>query len=299
MSQRVRNWVFTLNNYNAADEDRLSMLYETGSIKYLVFGREVGNTGTRHLQGFVQWKEKQSLRQCKERIGQRAHLEIARGTPREAASYCKKDGEFVEFGEEPRGQGRRSDLDEFREWCEQLTARPPTHEIIRRFPGLWMRSGARILDVVDSFLPRIPLVAEETQLRPWQATLLEEFSGEVNDREIIFYVDSDGNKGKSFFCRYLLTKRDDVQVLRVGKRDDLAHAIDPLKSIFVFDVQRSEMQFLQYSVLEMLKDRMIFSPKYHSLTKILSKTPFVVVFSNEDPDMEKLSRDRYDIRNLE
>ena len=55
------------------------------------------------------------------------------------------------------------------------------------------------------------------------------------------------------------------------------------------------MEFLRYEILEMLKDRMVFSPKYASRMKFLHRVPHVVVFSNEYPAMDKMSDDRYDI----
>ena len=61
---------------------------------------------------------------------------------------------------------------------------------------------------------------------------------------------------------------------------------------------RGEIEFLQYSILESLKDQMIISTKYQGRTKILRKVPHVVVFTNEHPDMTKLSIDRYKIIQL-
>nr|AUF34970.1 putative replication-associated protein [uncultured virus] len=87
---------------------------------------------------------------------------------------------------------------------------------------------------------------------------------------------------------------DKVQILSGGKRDDIAHAIDPSKQIFLFNVPRGGMEYLQYTILEQIKDRMVFSPKYNSQTKILRNRAHVVVFSNEMPDIEKMTHDRYD-----
>lgn len=74
--------------------------------------------------------------------------------------------------------------------------------------------------------------------------------------------------------------------------------IDVRSNIFLFNVAREQMQFLQYSVLEMMKDRMISSPKYESQMKILHDTPHVIVFSNEQPDYAKMSADRFKVTNL-
>lgn len=111
MSQ-TKHWVFTLNNYTEEDERRLRN-YGTGDgAQYIVWGREVGESGTKHLQGYVIFSQRKRLSQAKSIIGDRAHLEKKRGTPDEAANYCKKDGDYEELGSRATNQGRRSDLDE-------------------------------------------------------------------------------------------------------------------------------------------------------------------------------------------
>jgi hypothetical protein len=52
------------------------------------------------LQGFVVFVKKQSPLSLK-RLLMRAHWEVARGTSKEASDYCKKDGNFVEYGDCP------------------------------------------------------------------------------------------------------------------------------------------------------------------------------------------------------
>lgn len=49
-------------------------------------------------------KNRQRLAAMK-KILPRAHLEIARGKPKEASDYCKKDMDFEEFGELPLPRG--------------------------------------------------------------------------------------------------------------------------------------------------------------------------------------------------
>lgn len=85
-----RNWVFTLNNYTEAEWNQLwSMTY-----KYMVIGLEIGENGTPHLQGYVQFTNSR----YRPNINPRVHWEPARGTPSQAADYCKKEGQFVEQG---------------------------------------------------------------------------------------------------------------------------------------------------------------------------------------------------------
>lgn len=106
-----KHWCLTLNNWS---EDELKQWREFGEkgveIDYFVYGQEVGESGTPHLQGFVTFKRRRTLRGVKRFLGDRVHAESAKGKPCQAAEYCKKDGVYEEFGECPVGQGHRSDL---------------------------------------------------------------------------------------------------------------------------------------------------------------------------------------------
>lgn len=109
MPSGARNYCFTINNYNDTDESKLRKLLPDRAV-YVVYGKERGESGTPHLQGYIQLSGKHTLRWCKSNIHATAHFEVARGTPEEASNYCKKDGDFVELGERRGGQGTRSDL---------------------------------------------------------------------------------------------------------------------------------------------------------------------------------------------
>lgn len=104
-SPKSRRWVFTLNNYVPEDLSQISSWEAT----YLVYGKEVGDSGTPHLQGFVIFGKPRTLFSLKNLHG-RCHWEVARGTSEQAAKYCKKDGDFIELGVFPSSQGRRNDI---------------------------------------------------------------------------------------------------------------------------------------------------------------------------------------------
>ena len=56
---------------------------------------------------------------------------------------------------------------------------------------------------------------------------------------------------------------DDVPILSSGKCDNIVHAVDGNKSLFLFNIPRKGMEYLPYTVLEMIKNRMIFRPNYN------------------------------------
>lgn len=292
----AKRWCFTLNN--PTDLEKQAFADSADSFDYLCIGRERGANNTPHLQGYAVFNLKLRLANVKALPGfSRCHLEVSRGTPKEASDYCKKDADFDEYGTLPKGQGHRSEFDDLKEWIKQCESYPTDRDLAENFPSLWGRYRSSCISFRDLFTPPARLVGGD--LRGWQADLNTRLSAPPNDRDVSFIVDENGNTGKSWFTRYLFTEKpDEVQMLSVGKRDDLAHAIDVTKSIYIFDVPRGGMEFLQYTILEQLKNRMVFSPKYDSKTKILLKQPHVVVFCNEDPDRNKMSSDRYKVTNI-
>jgi len=103
---RFRNWCFTLNNYS---DDEYEEVWNT-KCKYLVIGKEIGENGTPHLQGYIEFENGKTLTAIK-KINSRIHWESRRGTSKQASDYCKKDNNFKEQGM-IASQGHRTDLDE-------------------------------------------------------------------------------------------------------------------------------------------------------------------------------------------
>lgn len=289
---RAKNWCFTVNNPTSDDAALLGNFWVNHHAAYLIYGKETGESGTPHYQGFVQFHERKTLATVR-RILPRAHWEVARGTPQQAATYCKKEGDYEEHGTlPPVSQGKRNDWQRLREYVDEH-GRPGWRELWIEFPILMGRYEHGVQSYLSALLPNDPLTNTPPR-EGWQQDLYARLQEEPSDREIEFIIDYDGGKGKTWFTQYMLDKHPEkVQLLRIGKRDDLAHAIDPHKTIFLVDVPRKQMDFLQYSILESLKDRVVFSPKYHSATKILYGKAHVIVFCNEDPDMTTMSADRY------
>lgn len=109
-SARSRAWCFTFNNYTDNDVTQFKEL----ATEYIVFGYEVGESGTPHLQGYLYLKNAASLSAIKKRTSDRVHFEIAKGSPLSASNYCKKDGNFYEAGVLP-SPGKRTDIDTVKE----------------------------------------------------------------------------------------------------------------------------------------------------------------------------------------
>ena len=289
---RYKHWAWTLNNYT---DDNIESLRErlTPIADYVIWGKEVGEQGTPHLQGFISFKVRKRFANAKAAFGiETVHIERAHH-PEQAADYCKKDGDFEEIGTFGGGQGKRSDLDTF---CEAVNASPTTaftREFQQKHNKVFAAYNKFAWDYIYASQPKKTVTPHP--LRPWQQQLNATLNLEPDPRQIIFIVDIQGNNGKSWFSHYYSGNHDNVQIITPGKKADMASALLPHRRVIFFDCPRAKQQeFIQYDFLEECKNGYVFVTKYNSHF-LEFKTPHVVVFMNEHPDMTKLSQDRYNV----
>jgi len=88
------------------------------AVKYHVFGIETcPTTKNDHLQGYIEFASAKSFSAIKKFFKDDSlHLEARKGSALQAASYCKKDQHFHEFGSISQ-QGTRSDIQIVKEVC--------------------------------------------------------------------------------------------------------------------------------------------------------------------------------------
>ena len=89
-------YCFTLNNYSEDEYANLVRVAEN-ECRYAVLGREVGQSGTRHIQGYCMFKKPYRFSTVKNRYLPRCHIEVAAGSADANKRYCTKDGDFREF----------------------------------------------------------------------------------------------------------------------------------------------------------------------------------------------------------
>jgi len=107
---QVSHWVFTVNNPETLLDFALDDL-----VRYAVYQLEVGDSGTPHFQGYIEFKRSCKLGRVKQALAEdTAHCEPRKGSQLEAVDYCTKEDTRVDgpwtYGEPSGGQGARMDL---------------------------------------------------------------------------------------------------------------------------------------------------------------------------------------------
>lgn len=287
---RAKNWCFTLNNYTDDHIAHLRSLSDNDVVSYIVFGKEVApTTNTPHLQGYISFKKLHRLNQVRSLLSG-AHLTVARGTATQNREYCCKDGSFEEYGDLSKlrsKQGTRGDLDEFKDSVNAgITTMKELMEVHTEICAKYPRFVKEYINAQREVAP-----PEAHPLKEWQQELNNILSRPPNDRTIHFVVDKEGGKGKTWFAKYYCSLHEgEAQYMEMAKKSDMAYALDPKIRVLIVNCTRQQVEYMNYSFLESVKDGMIFSPKYESCTLRMNKC-HVVVMMNQNPDESKL-RDR-------
>lgn len=133
---RAKHWVLTVNNYSDEDCSQFEDIKELAT--YWVYGKETGDSGTKHLQCYIAFKKTMELTRLK-RYWPRGHFEVmATKKPQHAADYCKKgdqshnewsklgatgpnfgiNADFREYGEVPGPQNANGGKETKKIWEE-------------------------------------------------------------------------------------------------------------------------------------------------------------------------------------
>lgn len=88
-----KSWCFTLNNWT--EDDLVEMVESFGvlGLEYVI-GKEVGDSGTPHLQGYV--RSPKVLRPMETlKLKSKPHWEKCKGSHQDNVKYCTKEGDYI------------------------------------------------------------------------------------------------------------------------------------------------------------------------------------------------------------
>lgn len=137
----------------------------------------------------------------------------------------------------------------------------------------------------------------------WQKEVVQIIKTEPDDRSIFWYH-GPAKTGKTTFCKYLVMEHGAILVS--GKGHDVRNAIctylkdtGDFPRIVVFPIPKSfNSDYLHYDALENIKDMLFYSGKYEG-GQVAGPCPHLFVFSNEEPEYERMSADRWKVKSVE
>jgi len=248
--KRSRRWCITINNYT--EDDWKNCCTNTQRFTKWIFGKEIGEGGTPHVQGYIECKHPIDFASIS-KMFPRAHFERAKGNLKANYDYCSKEGSYE----------TNIDLMPFRDKLKRIVFEKYYKDVV------W---------------------------RTWQEEVLHAINVD-NDRVIYWYWEKGGNIGKSFLCKYIAIQRNGV-IICDGKKDNVFNQVNTMieakvmPEIVLLDVPRTSLDFINYGVIEKLKDGMLYSGKYEGGICIFP-SPVIICFANEKPDESKMSADRW------
>nr|QJI53392.1 MAG: replication-associated protein [Circoviridae sp.] len=140
-----RRWCFTLNNPTDDDNQLVATALRPDEFHYAIVGREKGEQGTPHLQGYLHFKQKKRLSALK-KILPRAHFERARGSDHDNEAYCSKEGDVMLTIGAPVGSNRanKRELDAA---VAAVMSGSDMKKVAREFPVTYVKHGRGLRDL--------------------------------------------------------------------------------------------------------------------------------------------------------
>lgn len=142
------------------------------------------------------------------------------------------------------------------------------------------------------------------QLYPWQIMIKDILDQEPDDRTIRWFWEPDGNTGKTVFQKWIYLKYPYVVVLS-GKGSDMKNGIvtyieknRKAPNIVLMNIPKcQDSDYISWQGIEEVKDMFFYSGKYEG-GMVCDKSPHLLIFSNEQPPLHKMSEDRWIVTRL-
>lgn len=288
--QQARAWCFT-HNHPPYEAFHLPPLPHE---RFVAWQQEIGENGNVHIQGYAEFNAPVRLSALVNALPG-AHWEPRRGTREEAVAYVEKDdtrdpnegsGPFRRGDFAAGGSGKRNDIRDAR---DAILAGATRRAVLDQFPDIVAKYPRFIDTVMQAKAEEEREKIENFVPRDWQQPILDMIAEPPHKRQILWVYDSVGDTGKSYLSRYLIDKHE-AWYCCGGKTNDLTYSYNGQK-VVIFDFSRDSENYINYQIMEQLKNGMLHNTKYESGMKIFN-TPHVIVFANFTPQEGKFSRDR-------
>ena len=148
---RSRGWCFTINNFS--EQELENVKDQILRAKYGIAETEHTGEGegTPHIQGYIYFDNSQTFNRIKILLGERAHIEPAKGSPQQNYEYCSKEGTV--FIERPIARNKGSPS--FLEMYEDMKKLSP-EEFEQKYPKFWTFHRDKVMTImIDSAMKHV------------------------------------------------------------------------------------------------------------------------------------------------
>lgn len=270
-------WIFTLNNYTDHDKEMFSSIVPEFCTKCII-GLEVGESGTPHFQGILEFKTKSRP------------MSVFKYTDR--ISWKLKNKQPFQVGVDYCAKGEQK----HKEW-EEHNINGPEWGLNR---DIFLKIGCDWSKV--KYIPTIKIIEE---LRPFQADILKMLLGPVNENKVIWVYDKRGQLGKSELLRYLYVKYK-MPFSYGGKASDIVNLVfnhkeyllENDKAVMIYNFGRdTDNEKISYKSMEQISDGCISNTKFETGCFVCNK-PHVLVLANCLPKREALTKSRWIVKTI-
>lgn len=256
-----KRWCFTLHNYTSSNIDSLISFFNSSNSSY-IFSEERGKSGqTPHLQGYFELDAKQRFTALKK-------------------TFIQYDMEEIHL---EKAKGNRK----------------------QNITYITKEEGCQVYKSQDIHVPKPTIKITLNHLRPEQREIVDLFIEDEDPlfgRQVYWFWEPEGCWGKSILCKYML---DNMGAMVVeGANNDILCGVSKwieekgeAPRMIIFDIPRCNQNHVSYQAIEKLKNGYFFSGKYES-GMVRFNSPHLICFSNDPPETDKLSKDRWKIYNL-
>lgn len=316
LTTRARRHCFTWFNYTVDDISRLKA-FTADDCNYICWGHEIcPDTQKPHLQGYVEWDRgisgaamlkkllgRKKLNPCPIRgsVAEKSRLANIRYCEKQSSADDNYPVKFCEIVHKVPAQGKRTDI--YDDLIGRIEDGTKFTDLAREFPEQAVKHTNGIKVLMTAFEAEDTLKENQDSFKDWRPRV---WQNEVikmvskpseNDRNIFWFSDPVGGRGKTKLADYLELFHD-AEILENGSTKDVVHGWQ-MKPVVIFDLSRSQADYINYGVIESIKNNRAFSGKYDSRTKRGRGCNHVIVFANWPPDTSKMSADRFIIRHLD
>lgn len=267
-TRKLRSWFGTRNNYTPEQADAMVAKIESIGYTRAVIGKEVGESGTPHLQWMVTFKDAYHWNDVR-LFFEGSHVEACRNADA-AAKYCAKEAIFWES--DKRQQGNRTDLKKVQDMIERGH---DLREVAMSAPSTFMKYPGGVQKYYELFN------SNKTRSESWELAEHAWFFGPTACGKTKFAVKSMRDRDITFWKSSITT-------------NGFWNGYDMQEGIIFDEVRGDLMKFHQWlEVLDIYEHRVNIK---NSSRNIVSDN--IIITSNVDPYTMWKNRSEEDIKQL-